>query len=314
MFGIEFQQPSRLWWLLGAVAALAGFLYLRSSLAPAVEKRLTTLDLLEQAEREVGTPWRRWVPVTLAVLVLAAMFAQWAEPVATAEVRRPARIVLAVDNSLSTRAIDEEGGSTRLERIQAEALEIVESAQPGDELALVTFADEAILSLPSTVDSARMVDIISGLEPEVETDLGGALIEAHRLTRAAAEASHVIVLSDGAAGGVDLALEQLSADGVAVSTVLVGTTGGFIMDDGFRRPFPANPATMERIAEATGGTFLTEDDTESVMDSVYGSLNRNELNFETVTKPVQWFLLLALVLAVLTALAHLRIYRTRWAT
>jgi hypothetical protein len=188
MFGIDeiaFQQPSRFWWLLVALVLVVVYLWVGKRTAVNVEKRLPTLDLLEQAERKVGNRWRRWLPVLFAVLALTALFAHWATPEATAQVRQPARIVIALDTSDSSNAIETEGGLTRIKRMQAEALEIVESAKEGDELALVVFADEAIQSVPPTTDKAKLVAVIEELESEVETDLGGALLEADRLARTA---------------------------------------------------------------------------------------------------------------------------------
>lgn len=313
---LQFQQPSRFWWLLGALLVLAGFLWLRKLSAPKVAKRLTTLDLLEDAEREAGNRWRRWLPVAFLVLVLAALFAQWAEPVATAQMRRPDRIILALDNSQSTSAIEQEDGTTRLERIKAEAIGAVESARTGDEIAIVGFADEALLSLPPTADKARLISVIQFLEPEVETDLGGALLEAHSLAKGAPYSSHVIVLSDGAATtdtSVEMALERLAQDEIAVSTVLIGTTGGYILEDSLRRPFPAKPAVMERIAKQTGGVFHTETSDEPLLSAAYELMDRSERSFEVMTRAVEWFIPLTLILAVLAGIAHHKVYRTPWA-
>lgn len=284
---LQFLTPLRMWLGLGTVVLIALLYIVAQRRQVDNAKRLINLSLLEAAERYVGGRWRHHVPFVIGIAGFVALSIQLGTPITVERIAHErSRIVLAVDNSLSTMAVELEGGLTRIEQIEESALNVVESAREGDELALVTFADEAILSVEPTLDHQALREVISQLEPQVETDLGGALLEAHRLTQGTPVASHVIVLSDGAGSPgtpVDRALEQLVADKVAVSSVLIGTPGGFTFENDVRRPFPASPTTMERIAEATGGVYVNGS-VEELME-VYTNLERT-VRFTTEETPM----------------------------
>jgi len=296
IFGLRFGEPGILWGLL-AVPVLAWLYWHKRKSKPAMPVKYPQTALLKK--RQVANPLRRRdILAGMTLLIIVAGFSALAQPMTVTRVAHErARVVLALDNSLSTRAVEQEDGPDRIGRMLALALEIVESARDGDELALVTFADEAFLSVEPTEDRQAIREVISSLEPEVRTDLGGALREAHRLAERTPVASHVIVISDGVASAdstpVEPALEQLAADEVAVSTVLVGTPGGFMLESGFRRPFPASPATMERIAETTGGVFVNGSAEE--LKEAYTNLERT-VRFEMEEEPVWVFLYAVIVL------------------
>ena len=311
--GIQFLNPSVLM-MVPILALVLTWLYWshqRRRIANA--KRLLNFDLLETAEKKEGGRWRRHIPFALALIGIAALLVSLAWPVYEQRVAHErSRVILTYDNSLSTNAVEEEGGPTRKAREQAQALQIVDSARAGDELALVAFADEAILSVEPTTDKETLRQAINDLQPEVETDLGGALLEAHRLAQGSPVASHVIVISDGAAStdtSVDMAIERLKNDGIAVSTYLVGTRGGFIIEDGLRRTFPAQPETLERIATETGGIFVDGEGSE--LREVYTNLERT-VRYELEMLPLWHFPMLALTLLVVSFLVAMNRRRTVW--
>jgi Ca-activated chloride channel family protein len=311
--GIQFLNPSVLMAVPVLILLLAFLYWTRQRRRTANAKRVVNFDLLETAEKEEGGRWRRHVPFVLALAGVATLIVSLAWPVYEQRVAyERSRVILAFDNSLSTGAVEEEDGQTRLVREQAQALEIVESARDGDELALVAFADEAVLSVEPTTDKESLRQVISNLQPEVETDLGGALLEAHRLAQGSPVASHVIVISDGAAStdtSVDMAIERLKDDGIAVSTYLVGTRGGFTLENGVRRPFPAQPETLERISAETGGIFVNGDGSE--LREVYTNLERT-VRFEVEMLPVRHFPLLALALLLVSFLIAMNRRPTVW--
>jgi hypothetical protein len=123
-------------------------------------------------------------------------------------------------------------------------------------------------------------------------------------------------MSDGAATtstSVELALEQLKSDEVLVSTYLVGTRSGFsVTEEGLRRPFPARPELMQRIAEETGGIFVTEASEEPLLDQAYKLIDRDAARFVTETRPVDWLFYGALIFGALAAIAYLWTHKTRF--
>jgi Ca-activated chloride channel family protein len=274
-----FAEPGRLPLLL-ALAALA--------IATGVRRRPPALAWPALPEARLAGARRR-DPVRLAALALrflalASLAAALAEPRArssAAPLETPGiDVVLAVDASASMRALDvsDEGATRTRLALAREAVARFASqrAAAGDRVALVLFGETAFTQVPLTRDGRMLEAALARVEPGVAgeaTALGDALALAVRraLAGAAPEAAAgpgegrvVVLLSDGRsnAGGVpvDVATALALRAGVRVHTVAIGTQGDVPVaapGGGLRwERHDVDPATLERVARATGGRFF----------------------------------------------------------
>jgi len=169
----------------------------------------------------------------LAALVVAAARPQWGtrlEPVT----RRGVDVVVVLDHSLSMAADDLP--PSRLARARHEVDSLLGELS-GDRVALVTFAGEATLLCPLTLDHAAVRLFLDTVEAETVQVPGTALAEALRLGLATLGDSPepggergraIVLLTDGEdhEGGVDEVIEEIKRAGVAVYAIGCGTTRG----------------------------------------------------------------------------------------
>jgi Ca-activated chloride channel family protein len=171
--------------------------------------------------------------LALALLVVAAARPQWGtrlEPVT----RKGVDVAVVLDNSLSMAA--EDIAPSRL-GYATHAIDSLLGRLPGDRAALVTFAGEATVDCPLTLDHGALRLFLDSVEVESVQVPGTALAEALRLGARAlgpdaegrSDRGRALVLfSDGEdhEGGVEEVLGELERAGVALYAVGVGTTRG----------------------------------------------------------------------------------------
>ena len=235
--------------------------------------RFTNLDLLANVVgRSPG--WRRHVPPALYLLALAALVVALARPQATIALpREQASVVLTSDSSGSMQATDVD--PNRLEAAREAARTFVERIPDRFRVGMVSFNHEVETLTRPTTDRAAVEGAISSLRAEGGTATGDALARSLAILRPRARGGEaarardpaaIILLSDGktTAGRdpVEVA-RQARRLGVAVHTVALGTPGGVIdvpdRFNGFSRqiPVPPDPETLRRVAEVSGGRFVT---------------------------------------------------------
>jgi Ca-activated chloride channel family protein len=283
MSDITFLWPAALVGLVLVPLALLGYVLLQRR-RDKYTVRFTNLDLLANvAPRRPGV--RRHLPAMLALLALTALVLGVARPQAAIKVpKRQATLVLAMDTSASMTAEDVE--PTRLAAARAAARTLLESLPGQARVGVVGFAQYAATLAPVSSDKEAVLRAIDDARPEGGTALGEAIDQALEMGRAAtnnAKASKkngppfaVIVLSDGASTtGRDPTAAALRAKeaGIPVYTVALGTDQGTVeVTDEFGRtqivPVPPDKATLETIAETTGGKTY-EAPTEEQLRSVY---------------------------------------------
>jgi Ca-activated chloride channel family protein len=266
---------------------------------------------ISESLRGVVNPARVLRPYLLAVGLIAAAVAL-AGPragftVMPVEARETNRVI-AIDVSDSMGAPDV--GATRLDAAKAVAKRIIE-ADPG-RVALVIFESRAEVVSPLTSDDdavAALVDSIqAGEVSDPGTDLGAALLGAMRLVESdPAQKGDIVVISDGEDQGTRLneALRRVRDKGVAVSTILVGSTSGSTIpradgndlrdDNGDVVRTYAHPEVLERIARATAGRFYANPFGEHDLDSLAAapSSEGRQKNVKMPIERFQWPLALA---------------------
>jgi Ca-activated chloride channel family protein len=228
---------------------------------------------------------RRWLPVALVLAGLATLMVAIARPQAVVGVPRQEGIVmLAFDVSASMAADDIE--PTRMEAAKAAATSFVERQPAGVVIGVVAFSDSGIQVQTPTSDQDAVLAAIARLQPERGTSLNqgiGAALEAiaaaedpsvhgyytNRSPEPTASptpvpaGSHgsalVVLISDGEATGDQdpLVGAQAAADrGIRVDTVGVGSAAGAVIDvEGFQVQTQLDEATLQAIADTTGGTY-----------------------------------------------------------
>ena len=292
----------------------------------------TNLDLLAQVASKQRS-WRRWVPLVLFLLALAAASAALARPRASVSVpANRATVVLLVDVSGSMRAADVK--PTRLGAAQAAMGAFADRVPKGVKVGLVSFSTGPNLLVIPTTDRTILHEGIDLLAPEAGTAIGDGLqLAVQTVKEAVGDAPRtkdgkipgaIVLLSDGAQTrgtltplqGADLA----KTAGIRVFTVALGTDhgtlgfgpfGGYGLGGGFgpggsgrRFPVRPDPVTLAAIARETDGqTFRAK--SASKVESIYKELGASIAHKKQTREVSSWFTGLAALL-VLTSLAAAR--------
>ena len=256
--------------------------------------RFTNMEVL--AGVVGGRGWRRFVPLALFLLALAALCVAVARPhVHRLVPRERATTILVIDASRSMEARDIK--PSRLGAAQEAVRTFLKRVPRRMRVGLIVFAGEAQVAAPPTTDhdlvreSVADIDMFSGFGG---TAIGDALAAAAELgvqavadgnaSLAAADtrsgSAHglvsILFLSDGAqTRGTLLPLQgadRAKAAGIPVYTVALGTPHGTIdFGGGFGggdfsgpRRVPPDPATLKAIARRTGGQFFAARSSDSL--------------------------------------------------
>src|SRR3712207_1463747 len=260
--------------------------------------------------------WRRHLAFGLVALALATLIVSLAVP--STEVRVPrerATVVMAVDVSLSMQATDIE--PDRFRAMQNAAKEFIEVLPERINLGLVSFAGTATTVVPPTTDRAQVAGAIDNLDLAEATAIGEAVftslsaIENFQSTLEAGEEeaapARIVLLSDGynTVGREDTqAIDAARAAGVPVSTIAFGTDYGTLDLDGETVPVPVDRATLEEIADATGGSY-SEAASAAELEEVYADLG-SQIGYTTEPQDISyWFVRAGVLLALLGAVLSL---------
>lgn len=325
MSDITFLAPERLALLL--VVALAGAAYVALQLRRRHHAvRFTNLELLDAiAPRRPG--WRRHVVAVVALLGLCAMVLGLARPARDERVPRDEAVVmLAIDVSRSMTA--EDVAPTRLLSAQQAAKDFIEEVPDGFRVGLVAFDEVARTLATPTLEHDAVIAAIDRLETgrgtaagegiyasleAIEAVLGDNEDEASAADGDDDFAATIVLLSDGATtAGRDVggAARDAAEAGVPVTTIAYGTDSGIVEIEGEIVPVPADPVTMQAVAEATDGSFFeaaTAGELRSVLDDI-----QTRVGFTTEEREVVLWFVTAAFLLVLAALAASMLWSGRF--
>jgi len=230
----------------------------------------------------------RWTALALAIVALARPQAGTRLEAVT---RRGVDVVMVLDTSLSMAAPDL--APSRLDHARHAIAGLLDELA-GDRVALVTFAGQASLECPLTLDHAAVRLFLDAAEPQVAAVPGTALGDALRLGRTAFGAGEtsggrdraIVLFTDGEdhEGGVDEAIAELGRSGVPVHVVGCGTTRGAPIplaapETGYKKDRDGNVVTtrldealLESLALATGGQYHRATPTETEIDAIARAL------------------------------------------
>ena len=260
--------------------------------------------------------WRRHLPAALAALALAALVVALARPEATVavEVDR-ATIVIVTDRSGSMLADDV--APSRLIAAREAAGDFLDAVPEEVRVGAVAFNHTAQVIQSPTRDHAAVRGALESIEAAGSTATGEALASALALVegaRAGGDADEpapaaIVLLSDGKSvrGRDPLTAARAAADAdVPVYTVALGTSTGTITSSrGETVPVPPDPATLQRIAETTGGRAFSTADAGRLAE-VYERLGAQVITEERRQEVTGAFAGGALLLLVLCVGASLR--------
>jgi len=311
---MTFQSP---WWLFALVAVVAVVaLYVLLQLRRAkYAARFTNVALLGTlVPKRPG--WRRHVAFGLVALGLAVLVVSLAAP--STEVRVPrerATVVMAVDVSLSMRATDIE--PDRFQAMQVAAKEFVDVLPDRINLGLVSFAGTATTLVTPTTDRDQVRTAIDNLKLAEATAIGDAVftsLTAITNFQASLEEggeepppARIVLLSDGYSTVGRDATQAVDAANVAqvpVSTIAFGTDYGVLDLNGELVPVPVDRATLEEIADDTGGSY-SEAASAAELAEVYEDLG-SQIGYTSEPQDISpWFVRGGLLFAFLGVVASL---------
>jgi Ca-activated chloride channel family protein len=260
--------------------------------------RFTNLDVLAGV---VGDRFRRrFVPLALFLLALAALCIGMARPEHTTLVPRDrATVILVVDVSRSMEAKDVK--PNRIGAATAAVRTFLDRVPARLQVGLIAFAGDPAVATPPTTNHdlvRKSLDTIEWFPSFGGTAIGDALAAAVKLGQQAVSGASgnlassttaapdtqtrglvsILFLSDGAQTRGELeplqGAERAKVAGIPVYTVALGTPNGALyLGGGFpgagpfgghRVPVPPDPATLRAIADRTGGEFFAAQSAKSV--------------------------------------------------
>jgi Ca-activated chloride channel family protein len=245
-------------------------------------------------------------------------------------------IVFAIDVSKSMLCEDVAPG--RLEKSKQIVSQIINQLG-SDRIGIVAYAGSAFPVLPITTDYNAAKMFLQSINTDIVSSQGTSLDEAIELSTSYFEKDKgpnklLILISDGedhSAGAEDAAADAKKA-GLKIITIGVGTPqGGPIplkvngVVQSFKRDnsnnvviTKLNSQALQDIATATGGKYLSGNNTKMVVESISGELENIEKSefgsqqFTDYNSQFQWFLALALILLCLDLFLLER--KTAWIT
>jgi Ca-activated chloride channel family protein len=311
---VTFASPYLLLALLLVPAALAFALWVDRRRARYTVS-FTNLDVLASVAEASRSTWRRWLPLALFLVALAAASTALARPHATVSTASSrATVVLLIDVSGSMRAADVK--PSRLGAAQAAMYGFLDHVPPGVRVGLVSFSTAPdVLVLPTT-DRSMMREGVDLLEPEAGTAIGDGVKAAVDVAlssvgphaprgRNGKIPAAIVLLSDGAQ--TRGALQPLQGAqfaknaGIPVYTIALGTNhgtlglgafGGFGFSPsgspGARFPVRPDPGTLRAIAQVTGGTAYRAQSAAKVQN-VYRKLSGAVVTHTKRREISSWF-------------------------
>jgi Ca-activated chloride channel homolog len=301
--------------------------------------RFTNLDLLASvAPKRPG--WRRHVTAAAAVIGLGALVIALARPARDEEVARDeATVMLVLDTSASMTATDV--APSRLDAARDAAATFIDDLPDGFEVGLVTFDENARVLATPTTDHDAVVAALSQLQPGPGTATGDGIdIAVETIAAALAEdrtetddpqpgepgttdpatgdteagdSASIVLLSDGdttVGQTLDTATQLAVDQGVPVTTIAYGTDTGTVTIEGQIVPVPADEASMEAVAETTGGAFFTAASADELA-SVYGDIEAR-IGTEVEQREILRFFVGLAVLALMAAAATSMYWNARF--
>jgi Ca-activated chloride channel family protein len=229
---------------------------------------------------------------TFAILALSRP--QWGSRMEAMR-RHGVDIIAALDTSYSMNA--EDITPSRLAKAKSEVRALIGKLK-GDRIGLVTFAGNAIIQCPLTLDFGAATLFLDMANTEIIPEPGTSLAQAIQTASSAFIAREtkykvLVIFTDGEdlEGQVEASIQKAKNSGVIIYTVGIGTpegkpipirdSKGDITDyrkdpDGQVVISALGERTLAQIATATGGRFFRASTSESEIDEIYDEISKLE--------------------------------------
>ena len=282
-----------------------------------------------------STDRRRRIPGALLVLGFGVLLASLARPQSVVSLPTvEGTVILAFDVSGSMAATDFQ--PTRMEAAKAAARAFVARQPSTVAIGVVAFSDSGLAVQVPTHDQATIVAAIDRLGPERGTSVGqGILISLNAIELAlngpatnyysnrspdptpeptpVPPGTHapalIVLISDGENNESPDPLQaaRLAAErGVRIDTVGIGSAAGVTLDvNGFRVHSSLDEATLQGVADATGGTYFGAEN-QSDLSSIYDNLDTQLVAKPQAIEVTALFVAAGVLLLLAGALASLR--------
>lgn len=253
------------------------------------------------ASAGAGIGMRRHVPPILFLVGLSILMFALARPQTLVSLPRiEGTVILAFDVSGSMAANDMQ--PTRMEAAKAAARNFVQHQPSSVQVGIVAFSDSGFSVQTPTNDQDAILSAINRLTPQRGTSLAnGILVSLHTIATSGQPVTNyysaltpvptptptavpqgtytsaaIVLLTDGEnnENPDPLAAAQTAADaGVRIYTVGIGSAAGTILHvNGFTVHTQLDEATLQQIAQITGGTYYNATSKEELL-KVYDNLN-----------------------------------------
>ncbi len=210
-----------------------------------------------------------------ASLVVGLAEPRWVgEPIVRTETARDIMLAVDLSGSMDTRDFPGEDGSqvARFDAVQRVVSRFV-AERESDRIGLIVFGDRAYLQLPFTRDLTTADALVKLMQVGMagpRTALGDAIgLSLHAFASSAVDERILILLTDGndtASRMTPINASDIAAQrGVEIHTIGIG-------DEDASGEDRVDFATLNAIAERTGGTFQRAED-EAALAAVYGAID-----------------------------------------
>jgi len=263
--------------------------------------RYSGLGFLQNPVRR-GPGARRHIPPAIFLTGLAILIFSLARPQAVVALpKQQGAVILAFDVSGSMAAADLD--PTRMDAAKAAAKDFVQRQPLGIQIGVVAFSDAGFSVQAPSIDKEAIDSAIDRMAPQKGTSISsgiqaslnaiavgngqpGSLTYSSRtpsptpsptpLPQGTFTNAVIVLLSDGEnnENPDPMVAAQTAADrGVRIYTVGIGSTAGTnIKINGFTLHTQLDEATLQQIAQITGGTYYNAQSTQE-LDTIYGSID-----------------------------------------
>ncbi len=256
----------------------------------------SSTQVFRQVARETRGRPGRWL-TTLSLAALALLIVGMARPQlghsATNAQASGVDIVVALDLSGSMKTPDYIVNGQQVSRfdIAKSVLTKFVSERPNDRIGLVVFAQEAFIASPMTLDHDFLLQNIDRMQIGTinsdATAIGDGLATAlNRLRDLKSKSKVIVLMTDGGnnSGKIDpiMATEAAKALGVKVYTIGLGNKE-IVQSMGLPAGYLPDDATLQKIAQMTGGVFYSADNSEK-LQAIYDHIDKLEKTTHTLKR------------------------------
>lgn len=308
---MTFLSPAWLLALLAVAALLVAYVVLQLRRKKYVARFSNVALLGTVAPRRPG--WRRHLTFALLLIGLTVLSVGAARPTAAVRVpRERATVMLALDVSLSMEATDVL--PSRIQAAERAAEKFAQILPSRINLGLVSFARNANVVVPPTLNRQQFEKAVAGLRLDNYTAIGEAIFASLQAIKVFSQATtahgdtpppaRIVLMSDGSnttGRSIEQAIAAAQAAHVPVSTIAFGTPNGTVEgENGEVIPVPADDSALAEIAHRTGGSFHTAASVQQ-LESVYRDIG-SQIGYSTERRDISWrFLTVGLIATLLAA-------------